>query len=290
MHESIITRLDATLGSAHRQLVTKILTWIVCALRPLRLVELQEVLSFEIREGRTAGQPPVDDDDLLYSVKDIELACGALVLSRNGSLRLICLSKKEILMKRPSQMLSNDSRLAFYVDAPWENPHMTLLCISSLSTHLDGIKPLTRPNLGTVSKLQISKDSHDLTDFFKRSPFIHYASISWQAHLIDGKTSLEFENVMCRLQTLLTYDLTIFCRAAGRIQEVAIAGLEDLVTDVVWAAFHPRLPLLVLTSITCRESDVEDIAKAGKVIEIDLQALRSVQINLPKHDLFISKE
>lgn len=153
MHERIITRLDATLGSAHRQLATKILTWIVCAVRPLRLVELQEILSFEIREGRTVGQPPVNDDDLMYSEKDIELACGALVLSRNGSLRLIYLSKKEILMKRPSQMLSDDSRLAFYVDAPWENPHMALLCISYLSTHLDGIEPLTRPNLGAVSRL-----------------------------------------------------------------------------------------------------------------------------------------
>lgn len=99
MQERIITRLDATLGSAHRQLATKILTWILCAVRPLRLVELQEFLSFEIREGRTIGQPPVNNNYLLYSEKDIELACRALVLSRNGTPQLIHLSTKEILIK-----------------------------------------------------------------------------------------------------------------------------------------------------------------------------------------------
>lgn len=209
MHEMIITRLDATLHSAHRQLATKILAWIVCAVRPLQLMELQEILRFEIRQGKIAGRRTVDDDDLLYSEKDIELACGALVLSRNGTLQLIHLSTKEILTKRPTQMLPDDSRLAFYVDSQRENPRMATLCISYLSTHLDGCKSLTRPNLEAVSRLQLVKDSCDFTDLVNRSPFIDYASISWQAHLIDGKISLELENSVRRLQALLTYDLTM---------------------------------------------------------------------------------
>lgn len=95
MHEMIITRLDITLRSAHRQLAIKILMWIVCAVSPLRLIELQEIMRFELREGWTISQPPIDDDDLLYSEKDIELACRALVLSRNGTLQLIHLSTKD---------------------------------------------------------------------------------------------------------------------------------------------------------------------------------------------------
>ena len=209
MHEKIITRLNTALRSAHRQLAIKILRWIVCAVRPLRLAELQEILRFEIREGRTAGHSPIDDDDLLYSEKDIELACGALVLSRNGTLQLIHLSTKEILMKKPPWMLSDDSRLAFYVDAQRENPHMATLCLSYIRTHLDGIDSLTRPNLKTVSRLHFAKESYDCTELVQNSPFIGYASISWQSHLIEGEISLELEGTMCRLERLLTYELTI---------------------------------------------------------------------------------
>ena len=210
MHEAIITRLDSTLHRAHRELATRILTWIVCAVRPLRLAELQEILRFEIRQGRIANQSPVDDDDdFLYSEKDIELACGALVRSTNATLQLIHLSTKEILTRKPPTMRSGDSRLAFYVDAQRENPHMALLCVSYMSTHLNGIDSVTRPNMENVSRLQFSEESYDLTELVMKSPFIDYASISWQVHLIDGDVNLELEDVTCCLQTLLTYDLTM---------------------------------------------------------------------------------
>ena len=209
MHETIITRLNSILHKAHRELATKILTWIVCAVRPLRLAELQEILRFEIGQGRTADQFQVDDDDLLYSEKDIEMACEALVVSRNGTLQLIHLSTKEILMRRPPHMHSDDSRLAFYVDSQRENPRMATLCVSYLSIHLKGIDSVSRPNLETVSRLQLSTESFDSTDLVRKSPFIDYASASWQVHLIDGKLGLELEGVMLRLQAILTFDLTV---------------------------------------------------------------------------------
>ena len=211
MHEAIITRLDSTLHKAHRELATKILTWVVCAVRPLRLPELQEILRFEVRQDRTARHSlddNSDDDDLLYSEKDIELACGALVISRNGTLQLIHLSTKEILTRRPLRMGSDDSRLGFYVSTQRENPRMAVLCVSYIRTHLDGIDSVTRPDLETASRLQLGK-SYDPTELVTTSPFIDYASISWQAHLVDGKISVELEDVMLSLQTLLTYDLTI---------------------------------------------------------------------------------
>ena len=212
MHEAIITRLDSTLHKAHRELVTKILKWIVCAVRPLRLPELQEILRFESRQGTTEGHSldhGSDDDDFLYSEKDIELACGALVMSRNGTLQLIHLSTREILTRRPPRMGSDDSRLGFYVSTHRENPRMAALCVSYIDTHLAGIDSVSRPGLETASRLQFSQKSYDSTELVTTSPFIDYAGVSWQAHLIDGKISLELKDVMLSLQTLLTYDLTI---------------------------------------------------------------------------------
>ena len=207
MHEDIITRLDATPHPAHRRLAVKILKWIVCAVRPLRLVELQEVMRFEFREGRSFTRQSADDDDFLYSEKDIELACGALVLTRNGTLQLIHLSTKEILLRKPSQMLPEDPRLDFYVDARRENPYMADLCIYYISSHLNDIKSLPRPN---SSRLQFVKETADFTGLVKESPFIDYASISWQVHLVDGEINLELVSVVCRCQDLLTYDWTIW--------------------------------------------------------------------------------
>ena len=206
MHENIITRLNATLHPAHRQLAIKILKWIVCAVRPLRLVELQEIMRFDFREGRSSTRQSADDDDFLYSEKDIELACGALVLTRNGTLQLIHLSTKEILLRKPPQMLPEDPRLDFYVDAPRENPYMAVLCVAYISSHLDDIKSLPRPN---SSRLRFTKETADFTHLVKDSPFIDYASISWQVHLMDGEINLELESVLCRCQDLLTYDWTM---------------------------------------------------------------------------------
>ena len=212
MHEAIITRLDSTLHKAHRELAIKILKWIVCAVRPLRLPELHEILRFEIRQDRTAGHSlddHSDEDDLLYSEKDVELACGALVMSRNGTLQLIHLSTKEILTRGPPPMSSDDSRLGFYVSTHRENPHMAALCVSYIGTHLDGIGSVPRPGPETASRLHFSQKSYDFTELITISPFIDYASISWQAHLVDSKISLEIEDVVLSLQALLTYDLTL---------------------------------------------------------------------------------
>ena len=245
MHETIITRLNSTLHQAHRELATKILTWVVCAVRPLRLAELQEILRFEIRQGKTTDQLQADDDndDLLYSEKDIELACGALVISRNGTLQLIHLSTKEILMRRPPNMYSDDSRLAFYVDSQRENPQMATLCVSYLSLHLNGIDSVSRPNLETVSRLRFSKESFDSSELVTKSPFIDYASASWQAHLVDGKVGFEIERIMRRLQALLTIDLTVlWIEVCVLLHQDIIWTLERCCKEIMLWADNAMIP------------------------------------------------
>ena len=106
-------------------------------------------------------------------------------------------------------MSPDDSRLAFYVDAQHDNPYMASFCISYISTQLEGIQSLARPNLETVSRLELTKESYNTTELVKKSPFIDYAVVAWQAHLVDGKVGLKLEAMMRRLQELLTYEFTV---------------------------------------------------------------------------------
>ena len=82
-----------------------------------------------------------------------------------------------------------------------------------------------------------------------------------------------------------TFGLFRICRAARSIERISIIGLEDLIADVVGADFHPTLPLLILTCMAYKKTDVKDLAKSMKIIEIDLEVLRPVQVTLPEHEL-----
>ncbi len=252
MHGAIITRLDSTLRKAHRDLAIKILTWIVCAVRPLRLGELQEILRFEIRQGRTADHALIDDDDdLLYSEQDIELACGALVLCRNETLQLIHLSTKEILTQKPNNIGSHDSRVAFYVDAQRENPRMAILCASYMSTHMEDIHSITRPTLETAPRLQFDTRSLGPSKLITGSPFMNYASLSWQAHLLDGEISLELDHIMRQLRTLLTYDFTmLWIELCVSLHSDITWTLERSCKEIIsWADYT-----LVPTASSCHEA------------------------------------
>ena len=73
-------------------------------------------------------------------------------------------------------------------------------------------------------------------------------------------------------------------RTVGNIEKVAIPGLDDLVADGFSAAFHPELPLLVLTCYTRPEPGVRNAAIYINAIEIDLEALKPIAIDIPKHE------
>ena len=78
----------------------------------------------------------------------------------------------------------------------------------------------------------------------------------------------------------VSFGLFRVCRTTRRIEKLATNGLEDLVGCVNWAAFHPMLPLLLLTCSACRASDVKKDLKATKVLEIDLREPKLVPIVL----------
>ena len=78
----------------------------------------------------------------------------------------------------------------------------------------------------------------------------------------------------------VNFGLFRVCRTTRTIEKLAIYGLEDLVGYINWAAFHPTLPLLLLTCSACRASDMKEDLKARKVVEIDLREPKVVSIVL----------
>ena len=133
-------------------------------------------------------------------------------------------------------MLPDDPRLDFYVDARRENPYMAELCISYISSHLNDIKSLPRPN---SSRLQFVKETADFRGLVKESPFIEYASTSWLVHLMDGEINLELESVLCRCQDLLTYDWTIsWIELCASLHEDIIWTMERSCKEIIsWADY-----------------------------------------------------
>lgn len=193
MHQGIIRRLDMTLSSSERPIALKVLSWVISAIRPLRLAEIHEILRFE-------------KNDLLYSEKDLELICGSLVTTRNGVLQLIHLSTKEILQKRPSGMSVEDACWPFYVDARTMGPQIGLLCVSYIVNHQCSIHSYTTPDLSPTSRLEPQPGHFDVSRITAEAPFIEYAYSSWQGHLVDGDVEGE---VVHELQSLLSYRFTV---------------------------------------------------------------------------------
>ena len=71
-------------------------------------------------------------------------------------------------------------------------------------------------------------------------------------------------------------------RTAGRLERVLIADLEGLAAASFLASFHPTLPLLLLTCHTHQNFNIMDVEVAITVVEVDLEALESIPIELPK--------
>lgn len=112
---------------------------------------------------------------------------------------------------------------------------------------------------------------------------IHFSACSGYLIIIEGK-SLDAND------EIAVFGLFRIHRAAGKIERLAMVGLDDLAAYGFEAAFHPMLPLLLLTYVTYGRSEFEDVTKATKVVEVDLEASKSVQIDIPKHRIGISQE
>ena len=78
----------------------------------------------------------------------------------------------------------------------------------------------------------------------------------------------------------VNFGLFRICRITRKIEKLATNGLEGLEGYVNWAAFHPILPLLLLTCCARRASDGQNDLEATKVVEVDLREPELVPIVL----------
>ena len=121
--------------------------------------------------------------------------------------------------------------------------------------------------------------------WFRESPLPRLrneADLSMVFSPCNGYLTFFERNIVKTKDEPATFGLFRVCRSARSIERISIISLEDLIADVVAVDFHPTLPLLMLTCVPYRKSDVKYLAESIKVVEIDLEVLRPVQLTLPE--------
>ena len=145
-----------------------------------------------------------------------------------------------------------------------------------------------------LSMLRAGQHLFDLTApgqpkfWFPESPFtrLRYgADLSVAFSSCNGYLTCVEGNIDEAKDEPATFGLFRICRGARSIEKVSTFGLEDLKAEVVRAEFHTALPLLMLTCLAHWKRDAKGLAKSMSVIEIDLEALRIIQVTLPELDL-----
>ena len=163
---------------------------------------------------------------------------------------------------------------------------------STLHTHDITFSPDFSLLQAGLNILDLSAPGHPQLSFFN-SPLgrfrseegsrIHFSPCNGYLIITKGKNPEADDKIAM-------FGLFRICRAARQIEKIAIAGLDGLVADGFEAAFHPIHPLLLLTYVTYHVNEVEDVARATEVLEIDLEAKKVVQLDIPKHGSVIPKQ
>lgn len=197
MYERILRRLHTSLKASPKELCLRVLRWVVCATRPLKMQELEEALKLEYTEDtRLFGF----DQALLYTERDIELACGSLLTLRSGTVQLIHLSAKEFLQDPSIRRNIDDALRQYLVDVPSISLQITSHCVSYLLSRCSTQEMLPADDV-RLYKYNVDKLKQDF-------PLLEYACFNWVKHFInvieiptdeDGKTMQSFFESQCCL-------------------------------------------------------------------------------------------
>lgn len=182
-YERILKRLHDSLKPSPKMLCNRVLKWVLCATRPLKMNELEEALKMEYTgEARLFGF----DRAFLYTERDIELACGSLLIVRSGTVQLIHLSAKDFLQKNPSNLSIDDKLQEYLVDVPVASLRIASQCTSYLVSRCPPEKMI--PN-------DISSWSRDVEGLKNEFPFLDYVCFNWLVHLTDSAISSTNESI-----------------------------------------------------------------------------------------------
>ena len=170
VYERILTRLHNTLKPSRRIFCCRLLKWITLAKRPLQLNEVGEALKLEYA---TAAGDSRFTQNLLCSVRELELVCGSLVTVKNQSIQLIHLSTKEFLLT-PSDLSPLERTLhGFLVRRADDSALLASVCVTYLSSHCIPAKNSGENSYGGLPKIS--------------APLLDYACFYWILHIIESR-------------------------------------------------------------------------------------------------------
>lgn len=173
VYERILTRLRDSLKSSAREFCCRLLKWIVCATRPLKLQEMRDALQIDYSANSFIGS----DETLLYSERDFELACGSLVVIRYGAIQLVHLSARDYLQKTELDPMLPPDLNGFFVDSEKSSSLLAAHCTSYL---LKNCSP------GTLAPGEVCQWADTLIKSKAKLPLLEYASLNWLVHATDG--------------------------------------------------------------------------------------------------------
>jgi hypothetical protein len=221
MYERILRRLHTSLKPSPKELCLRVLRWIVIATRPLKIQELEEALKLEYTGAtRLFGF----DKALLYTERDIELACGSLLTVRSGTVQLIHLSARDFLQNPSIRLNLEDALHQYLIDVPAVNLQISSHCVSYLKSRC-----LPEDMLPVGNDRSPPYDIHRVRQSL---PLLDYACFNWLKHLIRSteKPTDEyadtiqpfFESQCCLIWISLCFSLDPSCslRLHAELQEL----------------------------------------------------------------------
>ena len=168
VYERILTRLHDTLKPSRKTFCCRLLKWITLAKRPLRLDEVGEALKLEYA---TATGDPRFTQNLLCSVRELELVCGSLVTVKNQSIQLIHLSTREFLLTPVKSSPLRHTLHAFLVRRTEDSALLASICVMFISPYCV-LGKLPRDSAGRLLGMS--------------APLLDYACFHWISHLVES--------------------------------------------------------------------------------------------------------
>ena len=178
VYEGILTRLETSLSSSAREFCCRLLKWIVCATRPLKLQEIRDALQIDYSANDFFGS----DETLLYSERDFELACGSLVVVRSDTVELLHLSARDYLQKRALDPQLPRALSGFFVDSEKSSGLLATHCTSYL---------LRCCHPGDLLPADVRRWADSIIKSKAKLPLLEYASLNWLVHATDGVPTLK---------------------------------------------------------------------------------------------------
>ncbi|KAI9773868.1 MAG: hypothetical protein M1840_006094 [Geoglossum simile] len=165
-YEDAIERIQGQVTD-QEELAKQVLSWIVCARRPLTTAELQHALGVEV------GELELDEDNL-PQIEDMVSVCAGLVTvdEESGIIRLVHYTTQEFFERTQKQWFPN------------AEDNIAEICVTYLSFHTFkyGVFPVSLEAILPDCDRSRKRKS-DAKEYSEKYPFLGYAANDWTTHV-----------------------------------------------------------------------------------------------------------